>query len=80
MQQWAHQMSHQNNFCMRQSLRFRIINVRINNRNISENTYVLLYFLYFLEKRMSYLLDKEDEETVVEDSFEGFQQMYQPII
>ena len=32
------------------------------------------------EKRVSYLLDKEDEETVVEDSFEGFQQMYKPLI
>lgn len=29
---------------------------------------------------MSYLLDKEDEETVVEDSFEAFQEMYKPLI
>ena len=28
------------------------------------------------EKKLSYLLDKEDEEMVVEDSFEAFQQMY----
>ena len=26
------------------------------------------------------MLDKEDEETVVEDSFEAFQEMYRPII
>ena len=29
---------------------------------------------------MSYILDKEDEETVVEDSFEAFQDMYKPLI
>ena len=32
--------------------------------------------MLLLEKRVSYLLDKEDEETVVEDSFEAFQEMY----
>ena len=29
---------------------------------------------------MSYLLDKEDEETVVDDSFEAFQAMYEPVM
>ena len=33
-----------------------------------------------VEKKLSYLLDKEDEETVVKDSFEGFQEMYRPLI
>ena len=33
-----------------------------------------------IEKRVSYLLDKEDEETVVDDSFEAFQAMYQPVL
>ncbi len=33
-----------------------------------------------LEKRISHLLDKEDEEMVVEDSFDAFQKMYKPII
>ncbi len=33
-----------------------------------------------LEKRISYLLDKEDEEMVVEDSFDAFQKMYKPIL
>ena len=30
--------------------------------------------------KASFLLDKEDEEMVVEDSFDGFKQMYQPIL
>ena len=29
---------------------------------------------------MSYLLDKEDEETVVDDSFEAFRAMYEPVM
>ena len=33
-----------------------------------------------LEKRISVLLDKEDEDTVVDDSFEEFQDMYKPIM
>ncbi len=33
-----------------------------------------------LEKRISHLLDKEDEEMVVEDSFDAFQKMYKPIL
>lgn len=32
-----------------------------------------------VEKKLSYLLDKEDEEMVVEDSFEAFQKIYHPI-
>ena len=32
------------------------------------------------EKRISHLLDKEDEEMVVEDSFDAFQKMYKPIL
>ena len=30
--------------------------------------------------KASFFLDKEDEEMVVEDSFDGFKQMYQPIL
>lgn len=34
---------------------------------------------HYQQKKVSYLLDKEDEEMVVDDSFEGFQSMYQPL-
>ena len=30
--------------------------------------------------KASFFLDKEDEEMVVEDSFNGFRQMYEPIL
>ena len=33
-----------------------------------------------VEKRVSLLLDKEDEETVVDDSFDQFKAMYEPVI
>jgi len=35
-----------------------------------------LIIISSLEKKISYLLDKEDEEMVVEDSFDAFQKMY----
>ena len=60
---WPLQMVRPNRNSISQSLRFHTINVseasEINN-------------LICLEDRISYLLDKEDEETVVEDSLEGF--------
>ena len=40
----------------------------------------LLFFVYYIAKKASFFLDKEDEEMVVEDSFDGFKQMYQPIL
>ena len=42
--------------------------------------FFLTLFLYHIAKKASFFLDKEDEEMVVEDSFDGFKQMYQPIL
>ena len=36
--------------------------------------------MFFLEKRISLLLDIEDEVMVVEDSFEAFQKMYADVL
>ena len=38
------------------------------------------FLIIAIEKRISLLLDKEDEEMVVEDSFDEFKLMYEPII
>ena len=33
-----------------------------------------------IEKGVSFFLDKEDEKTVVDEAFKGFQELYRPII
>ena len=35
---------------------------------------------HYDQKRVSVMMDREDEETVVDDSFESFQAMYAPVI
>ena len=35
---------------------------------------------HYDQKRVSYLMDREDEQTVVDDSFDAFRAMYAPVI
>ena len=39
-----------------------------------------MFLLTVIEKGVSFFLDKEDENTVVDDSFKAFQDLYRPII
>ena len=54
----------------------------LKSRNINVSTFLFQshFFSYHIAKKASFFLDKEDEEMVVEDSFDGFKQMYQPIL